>query len=297
MKNKIFQKFVVHRKEVVSKEGGTMEKKWVPTIFCILNQIVKSSSISQLVQSTDSFIDDLDFVRGLLEDADVDVEDDLLAKEDTKYPLKPFYKRFSRNLYKLCFGGWLSLQEKSLKLGLSSKNHLFKKSTLAILQRIADEEITSNGVLNVSFLENLLYDLRKSDVLILLGVGRTEGSLDVLPPDVSLLWKSFRMVHHPKSKLTVGARALTKHCHRSSEQFWGVCTGTEEKKNKHSMGILCQVFADCCWLNVHTLPHRVFVLEVRNSSGYGLRWSHDGRMFRGFLEPQMENGHEVGWRH
>ena len=31
--------------------------------------------------------------------------------------------------------------------------------------------------------------------------------------------------------------------------------------------------------------------------GYGVRWTADGREFRGFLEPQMVNGHEVGWRH
>ena len=31
--------------------------------------------------------------------------------------------------------------------------------------------------------------------------------------------------------------------------------------------------------------------------GYGVRWLHDGSEFRGFLEPQMEDGHLVGWRH
>lgn len=39
------------------------------------------------------------------------------------------------------------------------------------------------------------------------------------------------------------------------------------------------------------------VFEVRNIEGYGLRWSQNGHTFRGFLEPQMENGHEVGWVH
>ena len=32
-------------------------------------------------------------------------------------------------------------------------------------------------------------------------------------------------------------------------------------------------------------------------TGYGVRWSSDGKQFRGFLEPQMVDGHEVGWKH
>lgn len=32
-------------------------------------------------------------------------------------------------------------------------------------------------------------------------------------------------------------------------------------------------------------------------AGYGARWLHNGSEFRGFLEPQMEDGHLVGWRH
>ena len=33
------------------------------------------------------------------------------------------------------------------------------------------------------------------------------------------------------SKLTVGGRALLKHCHRSSDGFWGDNTGNEKEKN------------------------------------------------------------------
>jgi len=34
------------------------------------------------------------------------------------------------------------------------------------------------------------------------------------------------------SKLTVGARALLKHAHRSSEGFWGSPKGSETDKNE-----------------------------------------------------------------
>jgi len=41
------------------------------------------------------------------------------------------------------------------------------------------------------------------------------------------------------------------------------------------------------------------ILEIRNTLGRGARWGLENQVvfFRGFIEPQMENGHEVGWRH
>ena len=269
-----------------------MENVWETMVFEILKKTVESSSTLQHESSTDSFIGDSEFVKELLEDAK---SADQELCEGITYPLKPFYKQFSKNFYKLCVDGCIEQTEGNL--GLNIKNHLFKQSTLVTLQKIANDEKTTNGVLDLVKMKNLLFELRKSDVLVLLGIGRTEGSLDVLPPDFSILLESFCVIHHPKSKLTVGARALTKHCHRSSEQFWGLCTGTEAKKNEHSMKVLVEILKDCFWMNIHTLPHEVFVLEIRNRLGYGLRWSYDGKIFRGFLEPQMENGHEAGWKH
>lgn len=63
-----------------------------------------------------------------------------------------------------------------------------------------------------------------------------------------------------------------------------------------------------------TGQHDLDVFEVRTVEGYGARWSEEGTFFRGFLEPQMADGHEkgsnpyvawpiltiscaVGWRH
>lgn len=36
---------------------------------------------------------------------------------------------------------------------------------------------------------------------------------------------------------------------------------------------------------------------MRTLEGYGVRWQLEGYEFRGFLEPQMVDGHAVGWRH
>lgn len=98
------------------------------------------------------------------------------------------------------------------------------------------------------------------------------------------------------SKLSVGARALCKHAHRSSEGFWGEPRGTEIIKNNHAEKIANRIFDECVWMNVHSLPHDEFIIEIRMEQGYGIRWSIDGT-FRGFLEPQMEGGHTKGWKH
>ena len=74
--------------------------------------------------------------------------------------------------------------------------------------------------------------------------------------------------------------------------------------------ILIRVINEAVWINCHVfggvddLP----VLEVRVESGYGARWSLHRQdkdsdcdksevTFRGFLEPQMEDGHKWHWRH
>ena len=36
------------------------------------------------------------------------------------------------------------------------------------------------------------------------------------------------------SILSVGARALCKHAHRSSEGYWGEAKGSESEKNEHA---------------------------------------------------------------
>lgn len=135
-------------------------------------------------------------------------------------------------------------------------------------------------------------------ILDLLGIRKTVGTKEMLPPSRSALVSSFCEKNNPKSELSVGARALTKHFHRDqTDSWWGNATGTEAAKNKHAEGLMDKVLDNAVWINIHWLPHDVFIIEARQDQGYGLRWSADGSKFRGFLEPQMVDGHEVGWRH
>jgi hypothetical protein len=50
------------------------------------------------------------------------------------------------------------------------------------------------------------------------------------------------------------------------------------------------------WVNAHILPHSEHIIECRVEKGYGIRWTIKGD-FRGFLEPQMEGGHDKKWKH
>ena len=62
---------------------------------------------------------------------------------------------------------------------------------------------------------------------------------------------------------SVGARALTKHCHRSAEGFWGKFRGTEPQKNKDANGKLDEILRDCVWVNVHIIVHSEIIVECR----------------------------------
>ncbi|CAL1548461.1 unnamed protein product [Lymnaea stagnalis] len=147
-------------------------------------------------------------------------------------------------------------------------------------------------------IRDILVILGLRGILDLLGIRKTVGTKEMLPPSRKALMASFTAKHNPNSELWVGARALAKHFHRDqSESWWGNCTGTEADKNKHALGLLDKILDNAVWINIHWLPHDVFIIEARQDQGYGLRWSADGASFRGFLEPQMIDGHEVGWRH
>jgi hypothetical protein len=140
-------------------------------------------------------------------------------------------------------------------------------------------------------------------VCALLALRITAGTArGVLPPSLQQCWRAFNESHTPGSRLTVGARALTKHWSRSSERFWGASLdGSDAEKNVNAVRVLARIVDDVAWLNVHALPHDTLVFEMRNAAQYGARWelTRDRRRceFRGFLEPQLDDGHAVGWRH
>lgn len=206
------------------------------------------------------------------------------------------------------------------------------------------------------------------------GLALTTGSaLGSTPPDTATCLAAFLVPN--KAHLTAGARAWSKHAHRSqplpsstpsspshianaaegeetlepevdaksqkriqkekemklreqSDGWWGRPSGPVAVINQRALALFWKVVGGATWRNLHWLPHRVLVYEVRVEEGYGMRWSQDrsalydedGKLkeskvkegkvrvaeeenlvkpwiFRGFVEPMMDNGHEVGWRH
>ena len=166
---------------------------------------------------------------------------------------------------------------------------------------------------------------------ILHGLAYTVGSaLGSTPPSNETCLAAFVVPN--KAGLTAGARAWSKHSHRSGKEqapdldldpeveskhkmpkrrgtespgWWGTPSGPVAVINEKALGLFWKVMERASWRNLHWLPHQVLVYEIRVPDGYGMRWSQDQReevgtkdwVFRGFLEPQMENGHEVGWKH
>ena len=130
----------------------------------------------------------------------------------------------------------------------------------------------------------------------LLGMRATAGSTRSIPPVRGALLAAAAQLH-PKSVLTVSARALAKHAQRCSAGFWGGAAykGKDSDKNLAAEEVLGRLLDGAVWLNCHQLPHNKETFELRTAQGYGARWV--GGTFRGFLEPHTMNGHEVGWRH
>lgn len=91
---------------------------------------------------------------------------------------------------------------------------------------------------------------------------------------------------HPNnvSILTVGGRALAKHCQRSTEKFWGTLEGkTESYKNELAYSIATQILKECVWFNIYIKAADEVIIECRIDKGYGIRTKIDGE-FIGFLE-------------
>lgn len=112
------------------------------------------------------------------------------------------------------------------------------------------------------------------------------------------------------------ARCKSKPKGKKNGGWWGAASGPISVINENSLALFWKVMNGATWRNLHWLPHQVLVYEVRLAEGYGMRWAQDLSgcgiqvgldvnvqlenrpwIFRGFLEPQMENGHELGWRH
>ncbi len=125
-------------------------------------------------------------------------------------------------------------------------------------------------------------------LLLLLGQRRTPASLTdarAIPPLRAELLTSASTLHNPADGLTVAARALTKHVHRSPGEFWGSVGGMVADKNAAARAVLERILNEQTWWNVFGHFQHEVVYEARVASGHGARWAQGGAEFIGFLEP------------
>ncbi|CAL8090802.1 unnamed protein product [Calicophoron daubneyi] len=146
-------------------------------------------------------------------------------------------------------------------------------------------------------LSSVLRRLRRRGLLDLLKLRRTVGSTDLLPIPRERLLKTCEQLNDPRSKLTVCARALDKHAVRDSTKFWGETGGTEESKNARALEKVNFLLDNATWINIHQLPGAIPTIEIRIPEGYGVRFDYKPLAFRGFLEPQQEEGWLTRYRH
>lgn len=245
-------------------------------------------------------------IQSLLVDANENSPSETSKTEQTEelknshrpgYPSYPLYTTISRTLYDWMVNG--IYDAKNPKLLEECKSNEEKRAMNEFVEKKLKACLTTDETCKrKQLILEILESIKLRGILDLLGMKETVGSVDKFPPSLLTLWESFGRKHTLHSKLSCGARALSKHCHRdSTSQWWGVSTGTEGDKNEHANQNLARIFDNAVWINIHRLPHDVEVLEVRTQLGYGARWSCDGTTFRGFLEPQMSDGHSIGWKH
>jgi hypothetical protein len=145
------------------------------------------------------------------------------------------------------------------------------------------------------------------------GLLRTKGTIFMLPPCDEDLRTAFNAPPRPKTRMSSGAVALTKHFERNpvpeshprvhnksgtpvtankgassggqdtykagkrldgeGHPFWDLPTGSNENKTRMAETILNTMLQNVRWRNMMHLHEGVAVYEIRNARGFGMRWT------------------------
>ena len=118
-----------------------------------------------------------------------------------------------------------------------------------------------------------------------------KSTFELIPKREKLV-EEFNKPFNQKSKLSSGARAVTKHSDRARQSnMWGKISGNEEKRNENSNLICLDIIANAIWISVFELNSTTTLIEIRNDEGFGLRWDYydyNNCVFKGLVEPQNE---------
>jgi hypothetical protein len=305
--------------------GGEIDQ-WVHATRSTIIQRHHSSPSAVMMMSSD-------LQRVLLSEEDPDEfqeEEDESSSEEIKtssviiqgVPRRPLYKEIAYRLY-----SWNRQQvQESSEEGLIVSTTQDNYRLIVPAEELGFQEEDTTALMlpphppkTVHEIRSWLTEAGDLGILRLLGCRHTIGTATkslLPPPSRKALLEAASRLHHPNNKLTVAARARSKHAHRGCQDlFFGIAKGPQEAQNEATKEILVKLLQTTVWMNLHTfggLQENNPVLEIRVASGYGARWTGDWSttsimssettmplniQFRGFLEPQMENGHESKWRH
>lgn len=282
----------------------------IPFLFCCIQDAQDSwvSSLHSVLQQEQRRINiPEEFRQALLSDDDVNNDFSLFgpslkndAYSDATFLLKglperPLYVELGYRLYLLHQNVKSPIQRPFL---LPAEHFGFDELPDVILSPLLPRYGTKRSI------REWINTVGTRGILRILGMRHTIGSdpRNVLPPS----WKSLlEAASSQKHALSVAARARAKHAHRGKDQFFGVVGGNAETQNIEAHQIVLSLLRDAAWINIHTFGGKTLpFLEVRVASGYGARWKIESTeldaskvSFRGFLEPQMPDGHERNWRH
>jgi hypothetical protein len=221
-------------------------------------------------------------------------------------PQRPLYKELALRLFRWsrrCYPKWTLMDNNGGDARLLMPAELLGFQELESLASLPPPPKTYRDI------RQWIWQTSDLGILRLLGMRQSIGSDPrpfVVPSRGSLL-QAAEQIHRPNSTsvLTVAARARTKHAHRGQDRFFGIAKGSSQKHNQETREILHRLLDKAVWINIHTFGglQGDLVVEIREERGYGARWflrpecQNTNLQFRGFLEPQMEDGHETGWRH
>lgn len=283
-----------------------------------LDELIQTETISRNVLS-------IEFASTLLKESpkqEFDEQNDnfFLIRNDTMVmkgvPRRPFYKEILKRI--------LTIEEYYGKKGhVLKENEVLPRPLLPATELDFTEIDSSSKIFPISpFLKNerepvkgcksWLLKCGEVGIRELLGLRSTIGTeMNLFPPAIDELIHAANQPITTKDSakppiLTVAGRARAKHAHRGSkDQFFGISKGNNIEKNEAGEKIVRDMIQDAIWINIHVFGGvEVPIMEIRNSLGYGARWSANWSnetpydvVFRGFLEPQMQDGFEKKWRH
>lgn len=140
-------------------------------------------------------------------------------------------------------------------------------------------------------LSDVLDFIGEKGFLVMLGVRNTNKTTVDLPPKREKLVNEFNKPFSSKSRITVGARAVTKHADRNTRRdcFWGSVSGNEDSRNINSNLICLDIIANAAWISIFELNSNTKIVEIRNGEGFGIRWEYSDYFtctLKGLVEPQ-----------